>query len=182
MASSATGTWRSIPRPQRKPLHPINPPVAIAAVTCAVTIYPKKPISTLQRPSEGRSGKENQEIFSDSKEMELFPAEASLREELEAARQRTERLRREKERAEIEMREMDRAMDRWIRETENRTRALAAVEMELRRVLRAMEHQSSSARSSPFPSLRAREAEKRRQEGQLQEKINAEASDSKRKE
>ncbi|XP_020597666.1 uncharacterized protein LOC110037375 [Phalaenopsis equestris] len=165
MASQATRIPPSLPKPHRKPLRPKN----FTANLATPEINSKKPNLAIVERAE----KENLEISGFDEEMNLFVEDASLSEELEGARLRTERLRLDRERGETKIREMEAAFERWMIGAERRLHDILVAEMDIRRLVRAKEHRASCLKSSAFMSLRAREEKKRWQVAQLQEKGNA---------
>ncbi|XP_020087521.1 high mobility group B protein 6-like [Ananas comosus] len=148
MDSPATPkTPRSRPRSHRKPLQPKN----LNSIPQPETLPKPKPIF-----AGVDAGKENRR-------------EASLAEELEAARRRRERLRAERERTEEALTARDATMAAAIRAMERRAEEQRRLESELRRLIGLAELRSSCMRSCSVQSLRAREEERRKRDAEPQE-------------
>ncbi|XP_064942779.1 high mobility group B protein 6-like [Musa acuminata AAA Group] len=143
--------------PRRMPLQPKN-----FDFIPSVWIHPKpKPIAFRYPPSTGEgAGKESRPISSPELGTMAGLRDASLSEELAAARLRRERLRAERERTEEAMRERYAAMRRWAVELEKWAEEQRNLELELRLLIELRDLQSSSTISSPVQSLREKEQQR----------------------
>ncbi|XP_077217206.1 myelin transcription factor [Tasmannia lanceolata] len=148
----------------RKPLQPKNFTVNQAGIR-----QKPKPIKILPI---GDSDKENRPI---SEINPIGSLDASLAEELDAIRQKLERLRLDKEKTERVLKERDLFFEMEMKEMEKREMMVKKIEIEIEKLRRLKEFQSSSMRLPPLQSLRlrAQEREKKMKETQLQEVISA---------
>lgn len=135
MESPAAGTSAARSLPRRKPLQLKNSNASLAPAARLPKLKPTQ-ISPLIK---GGADKENRPI----RVAEIGPLEASLAEELEAIRRRTERLRVERERTERLLRERDRVLEMAMREWERRREEQRRVGLELQRLVRLQELESS---------------------------------------
>ncbi|URE43978.1 hypothetical protein MUK42_14966 [Musa troglodytarum] len=141
----------------RRPLQPKN----FDSIP-SVWIHPKpKPIAFRCPPTTGvGAGKESRPISLPELGTMAGLRDASLSEELVAARRRRERLRAERERTEEALRERYAAMRRWAVELEKWAEEQRNLELELRLLIELRDLQSSSTISSPVQSLREKERQR----------------------
>ncbi|KAJ4779160.1 myelin transcription factor [Rhynchospora pubera] len=90
--------------------------------------------------------------------------EASLAEELEIVRKRRERLRQEKEKTEMLLKERDLVLEKAMKEMERRAEEQNSIELEIYKVILLKDLRNSSMRVYPVQSLRMKEEEKKSRE------------------
>ncbi|XP_065853841.1 uncharacterized protein [Euphorbia lathyris] len=165
LQSPLTGDHKLHQKSGRTPLQPKNSP---AIPLTEIQILKPKPKLKQQELIVAESNKENNPIHTTNTPSKLIIdlLDTSLEEELSAIRKKLERLKAEKEKAEKMLNERNRILDLKMKEMEQRGEIQKSLEIEVDRLYRLKELQSSSSttttmRISPLRSLREKEHEKK---------------------